>query len=336
MPYQIYTIPTINGNFEDISASKEINDGIIIFVAMITRRPVLIVVVGPTAVGKTSFSIKLARHYGSEIISADSRQFFQEMTIGTAKPTEHELAQIKHHFINNLSIHDDFSTVDFESEALRLLHRLYKKQPLAILTGGSGLYVKAVCEGLDEIPQVDASLRIELNMHHREKGLEYLQQLLRENDPEYYELVDLANPQRVIRALEVCLGTGRPYSGFLSKKGKERPFQIIKIGLELPRKVLYERINQRMDLMIESGLFEEAEQLYPVKHLNALQTVGYKEIFDFMESKYDKEEAIRLLKRNSRRYAKRQLTWFKKDASISWYSPLDFDAAVNYVDLQIS
>ncbi len=291
----------------------------------------LLVIVGPTAVGKTDFSIALAKRYKTAILSADSRQFFREMNIGTAKPRASELREVKHYFINNLSIRDSYNIADFEKEAIDLVTSYFLKNDVLILTGGSGLYVKAVCEGIDNIPGVDPEIRISLNNLLQEKGLGMLVEKLKEHDPEYFQKVDLNNPQRVIRALEVCLGTGKPYSGFLKGRKQDRTFQTIKIGLNLSRELLYDRINTRMDQMISDGLFEEARGLYPFKEVNALQTVGYKEIFDYMDGKYDRSEAIRLLKRNSRRYAKRQLTWFTRDPDIKWFSPSEQDEVVEYL-----
>lgn len=295
----------------------------------------LIVVVGPTAVGKTSFCIQLAQHFNTEIISADSRQFFQEMAIGTAKPSLEEMNEVKHHFINNLSIHQNYTIADFEKHGLSLLNSLFVQFPLLILTGGSGMYVEALCEGIDAIPAVDSAIRSTLNEAYKTHGITHLQRMLQVQDPDYFDQVDQANPQRLMRALEVCLGTGKPFSSFRKKKTKQRPFNIIKIGLELPREVLYERINQRMDNMVEDGLFDEARRLFPLRHLNALQTVGYKEIFGYLEGQYDKEETIRLLKRNSRRYAKRQMTWFKKDEQILWFSPEEFDSVVDTIKSKV-
>lgn len=280
----------------------------------------LIVIVGPTAVGKTDFSLKLAKKFDTEIISADSRQFFKETEIGTAKPTHEERQQVRHHFVDSLSITDPYDVGDFEKDALILLQKLFKSVDVVVMTGGSGLYVKAVCEGLDEMPDVDPEIRMNLNSLYETAGIQILQDRLLQVDPEYYAKVDLHNPQRLIRALEVWEATGRPFSSFRIKQTKKRPFEIIKIGLERDREKLYERIDERMDLMIAQGLFEEARQLYDQRELNALQTVGYTEIFGYLEGKYDKEEAVRLLKRNSRRYAKRQLTWFKKDSEIKWFS----------------
>lgn len=296
------------------------------------KRKRLIVVVGPTAVGKTSLCINLAKSLGTEILSADSRQFYKEMNIGTAKPTSHELSQVQHHFINTLSISEVYNIVEFEKDALQKIAELFKKHDQLIMTGGSGLYIKIVCDGIDKIPDVDPEIRASLNKIKEENGLEELVEKLKKLDPIHAKKVDLLNPQRVIRALEVCIGTGNPYSDFMIENKVDRPFDIVKIGLELDREVLFQRINLRMDLMIEAGLFEEAKSLYKYKSLNALQTVGYKEIFDYLDGKYDKEEAIRLLKRNSRRFAKRQMTWFKKDGDIKWFQPTAYDKILAYID----
>jgi tRNA dimethylallyltransferase len=280
----------------------------------------LIVIVGPTAVGKTDFSLKLAKKFHTEIISADSRQFFRETEIGTAKPTQEERQQVKHHFVDSLSISDSYDVGDYERDVIALLQELFEALNVVVMTGGSGLYVKAVCEGMDEMPEINPQIRVKFNKQLQIEGLRPLQEMLLRIDPEYYAKVDLQNPQRLIRALEVWEATGKPFSSFRIKQTKNRPFEIIKIGLERDREMLYRRIDERMDQMISQGLFEEAELLFGHRELNALQTVGYSEIFDYLEGKYDKQEAVRLLKRNSRRYAKRQLTWFKKDSEIKWFS----------------
>ncbi|MBD1397141.1 tRNA (adenosine(37)-N6)-dimethylallyltransferase MiaA [Pontibacter sp. JH31] len=296
----------------------------------------LIVVVGPTAVGKTDLCVQLARHYHTEIISADSRQFYKEMSIGTAKPSAEEQQGIKHHFIDSHQITAEYNAGAYEQDVLALLQALYQKKQTVILTGGSGLYVRAVCEGMDEMPETDPAIREQLTALYQQQGMEPLLTQLQQLDPFYYERVDKANPQRVIRALEVCLSSGQPYSSFRKKEQQERPFQIIKIGLNRDRQELYDRIDQRMDQMLAQGLLQEAEALYPYRHHNALQTVGYKEIFDFLEGKYDWEEAVRLLKRNSRRYAKRQLTWFHKFPDYTWFHPDQWEEIVAFIDKQIS
>ncbi|WP_255806990.1 tRNA (adenosine(37)-N6)-dimethylallyltransferase MiaA [Belliella alkalica] len=295
----------------------------------------LIVIVGPTAVGKTELCINLAKIFNTEIISCDSRQFFRETKLGTAKPTAGELAQVKHHFIDSLSIQDSYDVKSFEKDALVLLEDLHQKHKLVIMTGGSGMYVDAICNGFDDIPDINSAIRFEIISDYEKYGLEFLQNEVEKYDPFYFQQVDRQNPQRLMRALEVIKGTGKTFSSFRVKRKTKRPFQIIKIGLELDREVLYNRIDLRMDLMIESGLFEEAETLYPFRTLNALQTVGYTEIFGYLEGKYDKEEAVRLLKRNSRRYAKRQMTWFRKDEEIKWFYPNQEQMIHQYILNQI-
>ncbi len=281
----------------------------------------LLLIAGPTAVGKTSLAIQLALYFKTEVLSADSRQFYKEMTVGTATPTLVERATVKHHFIDNLSIQDEYSAGMYEEDALALLEVLFKKYDTIVLTGGSGLFIKALCEGMDAIPQVDPQLRTLLNKEFETYGLAPLLEELKEKDPNYYEQVDKANPIRVIRALELCRGTGMPFSSFRTALKKERPFEIIKIGLNRDRSELYARIEQRMDAMLDEGLVEEVRALLPFRNLNALQTVGYSEVFGYLNGKYDYEEMVRLLKQNSRRYAKRQLTWFLKDKEMQWFEP---------------
>jgi tRNA dimethylallyltransferase len=279
----------------------------------------LIVLVGPTAVGKTELSIDLANHFNTEIISCDSRQFYRELNIGTAKPTLLELSQAKHHFINNLSIETHYSAGDYERDALKLISDLFKTHNLLIVTGGSGLFVKALLYGLDELPEVSLELREQLMQRLQNEGLQNLANELSCLDPEYASKIDLNNSQRVIRALEVCLATGKAFSEFHSKPKVNRDFEVIKIGLERDREELYERINLRMDLMLESGLIEEVKSLEAYKTKNALQTVGYKEVFEYLDGNYGYSEMVELLKRNSRRYAKRQLTWFKRTENTIWF-----------------
>jgi tRNA dimethylallyltransferase len=278
----------------------------------------LIAIVGPTAVGKTAVAIELAERLKTEIISADSRQIFKEMEIGTAKPSAEELARVKHHFINIKSIEEQYDAGQYGREALELVNQLFVKFDRLILCGGSGLYVKALLEGFDEMPEIAEGVREKIIQEYNFNGLEWLQKEVEKVDPEYFSEVDVKNPQRLMRALELYRASGKPLSVLRKKQKKELPFEVIKIGLELPREELYQRIDGRMDAMIAQGLFEEASRLHNRKELNALQTVGYKEIFGFMDGEYDREEAVRLLKRNSRHYAKRQLTWFKKDRGIEW------------------
>lgn len=279
----------------------------------------LVSVVGPTAIGKTSLSIGLARAFNTDILSADSRQFYREMQIGTAAPTPKELAAAKHHFIHNLSVEEDYSVGDFEREALQQLEVLFKEKDILILVGGSGLYVRSLLEGLDDFPEVEPEIREQLNTRYAEEGLEPLKEQLKQLDPAHYERMDPDNPQRVIRALEICLGTGRPFSSFLDQTKPERPFHSIKIGLTAPREVIYERIDQRVDAMMDEGLLEEAQRLYHKRKLNPLNTVGYKELFAFFEGRTDLEEAVAEIKKNTRRFAKRQLTWFRKEKDIHWF-----------------
>lgn len=300
-----------------------------------TNQSYLILVVGPTAVGKTDLCLNLAKNFNTEIVSCDSRQFYREMNLGTAKPNSDELKQVPHHFINSLSIEDAYDVRKFESDSMALLERLFATHQVVIMTGGSGLFADAIVTGLDEMPEVGHDVRQQIVLEYGEKGLGFLQEEVARNDPEYFEKVDQKNPQRLMRALEIWRGTGKKFSSFRVKSTKERPFKVIKIGLERYREELYSRINSRMDQMIASGLFDEADDLFGKRHLNALQTVGYSEIFGFLEGKYDKEEAIRLLKRNSRRYAKRQMTWFKKDESISWFSPETQGDILAYLQSQI-
>jgi len=276
-------------------------------------------VLGPTAIGKTALSIKLAQAFNTEILSADSRQFYKEMSIGTAAPTKAELARAPHHFIQHISIEDDYSVGDFEKEAIAKAEALFSKKDILILVGGSGLYVKSFTEGLDEFPEVDPDIRLELNERLLDNGLEPLKLELKELDPEYYNKIDQDNPHRVIRALEICLETGKTFSSFLNKPKKVRTFKTISIGLTAPREITYNRINRRVDIMMDEGLLDEAQALYHKRKLNALNTVGYKELFAFFEGRLDLEEAVEEIKKNTRRFAKRQLTWFRKDENIHWF-----------------
>lgn len=296
----------------------------------------LILVIGPTAVGKTDLCLKLAKKFDTEIVSCDSRQFYREMNLGTAKPTEEELQQVPHHLINSLSIEDDYDVKRFEKDALEILGKIFKSNSVAVMTGGSGLFADAITKGFDEMPDVDPEIRTKIIGEFEEKGLTWLQSQVADADPEYYSQVDRQNPQRLMRALEVYLGTGRKFSSFRVKKQSERPFKIIKIGLERDREDLYQRIDTRMDQMIAAGLFDEADALFGKRHLNAMQTVGYSEIFGYLEGNYDKAEAVRLLKRNSRRYAKRQLTWFRRDPEIRWFHPDQVSEILTLIDTQIA
>lgn len=291
----------------------------------------LIVIVGPTAVGKTALSIEVAKEFQTEIISADSRQIYRELTIGTAKPTEAELKEVPHYFINSHSISEDYDAARFGDEALVKIYSLFEDHDHVVVCGGSGLYIKALLEGFDDIPEVSDAVRDQLIEEFETKGLLWLQNKMRELDPEHFKTIDQKNPMRLMRALEVKIATGKSIASFQKKAVKTLPFRVVKIGLELERARLYERIETRMDEMITHGLFEEAQELYPFKEKNALQTVGYQEIFAFMDGQYDRPEAIRLLKRNSRRYAKRQLTWFKRDEAIKWFNPLNLQPILAYI-----
>ena len=285
----------------------------------------LITIVGPTAIGKTALSIALAKYFNTEIISCDSRQFYTEMSIGTAVPNAKELKEVAHHFIQDRSIFEEYSVGQFERDALLKLDLLFKKNDTVIMVGGSGLYVDAVLEGLDYFPVVAPEIRTELNQQLEKKGINYLQEQLKSLDKETYQSIAIENPHRLIRALEICIGTGRPYSSFKNKPKAPRNFKSIKIGINADRLLIYQRINERVDFMIKNGLLEEAKSLFSNRHLNALQTVGYKELFSFFDGNISKEFAIEEIKKNTRRFAKRQLTWFRKDPKINWFdyqSPL--------------
>jgi tRNA dimethylallyltransferase len=292
----------------------------------------LIVITGPTASGKTSLSIELARFYNSEIISADSRQFYRKMNIGTAKPSVTELKTIKHHFIDSLNITDSYNIGKYEEDSLKLIEVLFKNHDVVFLTGGSGLYINAICSGIDDLPESTEEFRIKLTNQLNNRGIESLQQKLKEVDPEYYSQSDINNPHRLIRALEIWMATGRKASELRTNKKKERNFIIKKIGLKVDRSELYNRINQRVDEMIEKGLVQEVEQLLPFRNENALQTVGYKEIFSYLDKKLSLEEAIVLIKQNTRNYAKRQMTWFRKDTEIHWFNPANIEGMKLFIE----
>jgi tRNA dimethylallyltransferase len=288
----------------------------------------LITIIGTTAIGKTALSIALAQHFGCDIISCDSRQFFKEMKIGTAVPSDEELVSATHHFIQNKSIFESYSVGDFEQEALAKLDELFQKNKIQIMVGGSGLYVDAVLKGFDDFPDIDDSVRDEINAKFVHLGIDYLQQQLQELDSEYYQKLQtenpqtLQNPQRMKRFVEVCIGSGKPYSSFIGKRKNVRNFTPIVIGLESDREIMYDRINKRVDIMLNEGLLAEAQSLYPNKHLNALQTVGYRELFDYFDEKITLEFAIEQIKMNTRRFAKRQITWFKRTENVSWFDYL--------------
>ncbi|WP_309612544.1 tRNA (adenosine(37)-N6)-dimethylallyltransferase MiaA [Flavobacterium sp.] len=288
----------------------------------------LITIIGPTAIGKTSLSIALAKHFGCDIISCDSRQFFKEMRIGTAVPSEKELTSVTHHFIQNKSIFENYTVGDFEKEAITKLDELFLKNNIQIMVGGSGLYVDAILKGFDDFPDIDNSIREKINTDFEQLGIDYLQNKLKELDAEYYQKIKLENPQtlqnpqRMKRFVEVCIGTGKPYSSFLNQKKNQRRFTPIIIGLEAEREIMYDRINQRVAIMIKEGLVKEVEGLFPNKQLNALQTVGYRELFDYFDGNITLEFAIEEIKKNTRRFSKRQLTWFKRTENVKWFDYL--------------
>lgn len=285
------------------------------------KQPTLIVIAGPTAVGKTSVAVEVARHFNTEIISADSRQFYSDLVIGTASPSVQILQQVKHHFIGNLKLEENTNVSKFEKEVLELLDQLFEDHEVVVMTGGSGLYIKAVCEGIDDLPDADPEIRGMLNSTYNTGGLAALRSMLLTLDPTYARQVDMANPNRIIRALEVTLQTGKPYSQQRSNTQATRKFNLLKIALNLPREVLHRQINCRVDQMIEQGLIEEARNLYYLKHLNSLNTVGYKELFEYFDGNITLEDAIEKIKTNTRRYARRQITWFKKDPEMHWLPP---------------
>ena len=296
----------------------------------------LITIIGPTAIGKTALSIEIAKYFNAEILSSDSRQFFKEMSIGTAIPNKTELNAVKHHFIQNISIHEDYNVGQFEKDAISKLNELYKKHNYVMMAGGSGLYVDAVLKGLDNFPDVDASIRENLKLQLKENGIIPLQEQLKKLDLESYQKIDIENHQRLIRALEICIGTGKAYSLFLTDKTTQRNFIPIKIGLTADRETIYDRINQRVDIMIKNGLIDEAKILFKHKALNALQTVGYKELFSYFNNEISLEFAISEIKKNTRRFAKRQLTWYRKDDEIQWFDYKDDkQLIIDYINQKI-
>lgn len=296
----------------------------------------LITIIGPTAIGKTSLSIALAQHFNCEIISCDSRQFFKEMRIGTAVPSEEELAGAQHHFIQNKSIFENYTVGDFEKEAIDKLDELYLTNDFVVMVGGSGLYVDAVLKGFDEFPEIEIAVRDEVKLNYEKLGIEYLQTELEKWDPNYFLVVAKENPQRMMRALEVCIGSGKPYSSFLNQKKNTRNFIPILIGLEAERRVIYDRINQRVDIMMNEGLLAEAKNLFAHKELNALQTVGYRELFSYFDGEISLEFAVEEIKKNTRRFAKRQLTWFKRNLATKWFDYLtNRKEIINYITKKI-
>lgn len=291
----------------------------------------LIVILGPTGIGKTDLSIEIAQEFNTEIISSDSRQVYKELKIGTAVPTNEQLGKVKHHFIGNKSIYDYYNASMFEFEVLDTLKELFRKSNQVIMTGGSGMYINAVCDGIDELPTIDLKLRNDLTKKHEEEGVESLRLQLKMLDPISYEKIDLKNPKRILKALEVTIQTGKPYSSFLTELKKERDFNILKIGLQREREELYERINIRVDQMVKEGLIEEAKIYYKDRQLNSLNTVGYKELFECFEGKITQEKAIELIKRNSRHYAKRQISWFSRDKEIVWFHPEKKENMIEFI-----
>lgn len=291
----------------------------------------LIVITGPTAVGKTALCLDIAQHFGIPVINADSRQIYKELKIGTASPTIEQMRRVPHYFVGSLSLHDYYSASLFEQQVLEILQREFEHSDYALLTGGSMMYIDAVCNGIDEIPTVDDATREALKARLSSEGLEPLVEELRRLDPEYYEIVDKQNPRRVVHGLEICLMTGKTYTSFRKREKKERPFRIVKIGLNRDREELYNRINQRVDQMMTDGLLDEAQRLYPMRHMNALNTVGYKEMFAYIDGTWTLEEAVERIKGNTRRYARKQLTWYKKDEQIRWFHPDEIEQIYSYI-----
>ena len=292
----------------------------------------LIIVLGPTAIGKTSLSIQLAKHFNTEIISADSRQFYKELLIGAAPPSAKELSEVKHHFIQHLSVSQDYNVGKFEEDAILKIEELFTKNDKVIVVGGSGLYIDAICKGFDKMPETPSEIREEVISLYKKNGIDFLLNEVQQKDPVFYNEVDRNNPQRLLRALEVMYSTNKTFSSFRNKKDKKRNFKIIKIGLENERELLYNRINQRVDIMMENGLLQEVKSLTHFKNKNSLQTVGYKELFEHLEGKITLEEALNKIKQNSRRFAKRQITWFKKDRSTTYFSAKNLDKIIEFIE----
>jgi len=295
----------------------------------------LVVLTGPTGIGKTAVAIKLAKYFNTEIVSSDSRQIFKELRIGTAVPTKQELSAVKHHFIQSHSITENYNASKFENEAILLLTQLFKTLDLIILAGGSMLYIEAICKGIDDMPDADPEIRSKLKTELENDGIESLRLKLKKLDPEYYKVVDLKNPNRIIHALEMCLMTGKTFSSFRTNSKKKRPFDIIKIGLNCDRNILHHRINRRVDLMVKDGLEEEARSVYLQRHLNSLNTVGYKEWFAYFNGEISKNKAIELVKRNSRRYARKQLTWFRRDSEMQWFESNQTEEIIEYIETKL-
>ncbi len=299
--------------------------------------PLLVVITGPTAVGKTELCVKIAQHFNTEIISADSRQFYKELSIGTAKPTHQEMDGVKHHFVNSLSIQDDYNVSDYEKDVLKLLEELFKKHHLVILTGGSGLFIDAVCDGFDdELPKGSEKIRVDLEKLYEKYGITLLQEKLKQLDPHFYDEIDKDNLKRLYRAIEVCILAGKPYSKIRKGKKQERPFNVLKIALNRDREELYDKINKRVDLMIEDGLVEEVKSVIHFRQKNALKTVGYRELFDYLDKECSLNEAIEKIKVNTRRYAKKQINWFKKDVDYHWFTPNETDKIIELISFNLN
>lgn len=296
----------------------------------------LVVIAGPTAVGKTSCGIELAGHWGTEIISADSRQIYRETSIGTAVPSPEELSRVRHHFIQTVSVRDPYNASKYEIQVLDRLDELFRLHDLVLMVGGSGLYIDAVCHGIDDLPQIDPDLRKDLQERYRQEGLEPLARQLQQLDPVSHGKVDLKNPMRVLKALEVSLQTGRPYSSFLTAEKKFRPFRILRIALDLDRAVLYKRINLRVDDMMAAGLMEEVKKLRPLKGYTAMKTVGYRELFRVLDGELTLQEGVDLIKRNTRKFARKQLTWFRKEGHYQWFSPHECQKVIEWIEREIS
>ena len=299
------------------------------------EKTTLLVLLGPTGVGKTKLSLSLAEHFGCPIVSSDSRQFYRELKIGTAAPTEKELNRVKHYFVGSHSIHDEYNAGQYEQDAIKLLDELFQQHKVVLLVGGSMMYIDAICNGMDEIPTVDAETRAYWQKQFSEFGLEFIQSELKKLDPLHYDQVDLQNPKRILHALEICTITGNPYSELRTGVRKARSFNILKVGLNRPRPDLYERINTRVEIMMREGLLQEAEQFYKFKELNTLNTVGYKELYEYMDGNWTLDFAINMIKQDSRRYAKRQLTWFNRDKEILWYHPQELESNIELITTKI-
>lgn len=298
-------------------------------------KPWLIILAGPTAIGKTDLAVEIAQRLNTSIIGCDSRQFYKELNIGTAPPSDEQLKKVKHYFVHFLSIHDYYNVSKYENDVNAKLSEIFQTNKAVVLVGGSGLYIDAVVKGIDDMPDIDVGLRNELNHQLSEKGVEWLRAQLQKLDYETYQKIDLKNKNRILRAVEVCLQTGMPYSSFLKRQSKDRPYKMLKIALDMPRELLYERINSRVDNMINHGLVEEAKLYYPFKNLVALKTVGYKELFDYFENKSTLEEAIDLIKRNTRKYARKQLTWLRKDKDYHWFHPSEKEQIFRFIQSKI-